>query len=201
MSHLQKYFGSNEQCKSAPKKRLPFFSTQRIPHENGTANNRFHYCEYYYACRSTPCVNPSNTFQKSHDFELNLPVDLQKRHVIQYRNPIGLLISWFEMRLLKNRETDSAEGFRKFAARNQSYLNGFCAKWLDSKMPNRLTLDYDDYLNEPIKHLSSVIQLFDVDSDVDLERLQEITQDIVPAKNNSGFRYYEAAQDVTLRSS
>ena len=196
VSHLQKYFDSDMQCESLPKKRLPFFSPVPAREKDTLIADRFHYCEYYYACRSTPCVNSINTFQKSHDFELQLPVDLHKKHIIQYRNPIGLLISWFEMRLLKNREVDTADGFKKFASRNQGYIDGFCAKWIDADIPHRLMLDYEKYLSEPIESLSEVIRFFNTGQGVDLEHLRAITRDILPAKDNTAFRFYDAAQDA-----
>ena len=118
-----------------------------------------------------PCCDSATTFQKSHDFELNLPVKRHRKYIVQTRNELDLLISWFELRLPRKREVDSAEGFLAFARRMQPYLRGFCSKWLRSDLPNRLVLDYDDYLMTPDQRLADVIRFFLPDQQVDREKI------------------------------
>ena len=110
VQHLQKYFQSNEVCLSVPKSSKNQIS--RAVNSNGSnsaSRQKFHYCEYYYACRERPCCCSQNCFQKSHDFDLSQPVLPGQKYLVQTRAPLGLLISWFEMRLLKKREKESTK--------------------------------------------------------------------------------------------
>ena len=162
VSHLQRYFSSNRICVGSSKKRRSFFGKRTQPVvELANKESLFHYCEYYYACREHPCVDDSNTFQKSHDFELKLPCIPEQKYLVQFRQPLGLLISWFEMRLPRKREVDSADGFIAFLDRNRHYLEGFREKWIDSELPNQLLVDYEDYLSEPASWLARIVEFFD----------------------------------------
>ena len=193
--HLQRYFGSKACCSKTgqQQKRLPFFGRRDQPTvPNSIPNAGFHYCEYYYACRSHPCVDASNTFQKSHDFELLMPVHQQQKYIIQKREPRELLISWFEMRLKKGREKDSQKGFADFVAKQQSYIDGFHAKWIDTPLQNRLVLDYDRYVMQPAECMRDVISFFDPEGVPDQEKLEAVIADVRPAKNNSTFRYVDS---------
>lgn len=189
--HLQKYFDSTLTCQNE-KVGLLSFRSRNIP-RNASDANKFHYCEYYYACRSHPCKDSNNSFQKSHDFELSLAVDQARKYLIQKRNPLDLLISWFEMRLLKNRERDTPDGFAAFVERMHPYINGFIEKWVDAPLPHRLVFDYEDYLQSPAEHLKSAIEFFGDNLDVDMIRINEIVKDVKAAKDNRNFRFIDAA--------
>jgi hypothetical protein len=189
VSHLQKYFAPSSICKP---ERSGFLKLGTAKTATGTPKCQFHYCEYYYACRSHPCTNPGNKFQKSHDFELDLPVDLGQKYLIQKRAPIDLLISWFELRLPKNRETDSADGFTRFVKRMQPYVKGFQDKWVVSKLPHRLIFDYEDYLCAPAEHLTKAIQFFDASITPNISLIETIVADVRPPKDNRQFRFIDS---------
>lgn len=200
VKHLQTYFDSSSVCPDYRKTMLPFIAKAKMrrfsesPTKNSTPSDKpFHYCEYYYSCRSIPCCNAVNSFQKSHDFELDISTDPDQKYIVQTRNHLGLLISWFELRLPRQREVDSPEGFVAFAKRMQPYLNGFRKKWVESALKNRVVIDYDDYLRKPVYWLQMAIELFDDSARLDRNRLIEIVSDVKPAKDNSSFRYYDFA--------
>ena len=192
VSHLQKYYGSSQICVSSAKKRMSFLGRfqQEIP--DPPSPTGFHYCEYYYACRQHPCTHDGNKFQKSHDFDLNLTYDPVQKYLIQYRNPLSLLISWFEMRLLRNREVDSADGFLNFVDRNESYVRDFQEKWMNNEIANRLLVDYESYISAPVKTLSEVIHFFGEDQVIDEEKIQSVVKDVKPAKDDRQFRFYQS---------
>lgn len=102
------------------------------------------------------------------------------------------------MRLPKKREIDSASGFLKFVERNLEFLDAFRKKWIESTIVHRLLIDYDRYLEKPAENLSLVIQFFDESHEVDNSRVNEIIQDVKPAKNNTEFRYYKAVAKLKL---
>ena len=191
VSHLQKYFRPASMCKKNRYRLLQFgtrSNSEKTPTDLG-----FHYCEYYYACRSHPCIEARNTFQKSHDFDLLLPLQADQKYLIQKRKPLDLLISWFEMRLLKGREKDTPEGFSQFVNRMRPYVDGFRQKWIDAPMQHRLVFDYNSYLETPAQHLRAAVLYFDDTLDIDMNRIEEIVSDVKPAKDNRKFRYIDTA--------
>ena len=97
------------------------------------------------------------------------------------------------MRLLKKREKDSAKGFNAFEKQKKDYINGFIEKWVSSPMNHRIVLDYNEYLDSPAIKLAEVIQFFDESHTVDHSSIASIVKDVNPAKDNSRFRFYEAA--------
>jgi hypothetical protein len=203
VGHLQRYFGSNECCRVD---RAPLFVTarrwlNRSRRDRQAQASAFHYCEYYYACRQSPCRAPNNHFQKSHDFDLDLSVQLDAQYLIQIRNLTSLLISWFELRLCKGREVDSHEGWIQFVNRNRGYVFGFLDKWLDAaKQQTVLVIDYDRYLAEPVATLSEVIRRFDPERACDESKLRRIIRNVRPATPACQFRYYESTPvDILAR--
>jgi hypothetical protein len=203
VGHLQRYFGSNECCRVDP---APSFLAARRWWSRGRRNRQphvsaFHYCEFYYACRQIPCRDPNNHFQKSHDFDLDLDVQSDVQYLIQTRKLTSLLISWFELRLLKGREVDSHEGWIQFVNRNRGYVFGFLDKWLDAaRQQSMIVIDYDRYLAEPVATLSQVVRRFDPDRACDESKLRRIIKNVRPATPACQFRYHESTPaDILAR--
>lgn len=101
------------------------------------------------------------------------------------------------MRLPKNREVDSATGFLAFVDRNQDYVKGFRSKWIESELPNRLLVDYEFYISNPMETLTRVVNFFDDGIEVDESKINRIVEDVKPAKVDSQFRYYDAVAHRT----
>ena len=194
VGHLQAYFQVFDSCPASRKKLLAFVAQSRVRQKPELLDDdRFHYCEYYYSCRSNPCCDRGNTFQKSHDFELDLPIDVDQKYIVQSRNELGLLISWFELRIPRKREVDSESGFIAFVQRMQPYLKGFRKKWIESELSKRLLLDYDDYLARPAEMLRDTLLFFRPDQKVNMQKVRAIVSDVLPARRVCDFRFYEAA--------
>ena len=201
VKHLQRYFGSGRICPDYRKRLLPFVAKAKMRKSSryqslvcdGDGGPDFHYCEYYYSCRRVPCCDARNSFQKSHDFHLKLPANPEKKYLVQSRNSLGLLISWYELRLPRNRETDSPQGFVNFAKRVRPYLEGFRRKWIDSELPCRIVINYEDYLEKPEQNLVNAIRHFLPDQPINIQKLREVVRDVRPAKDDAHFRYFDAA--------
>ena len=83
----------------------------------------------------------------------------------------ALPVHRFELRLPRRREVNTPDGFLAFARRMQPYLRGFRTKWIDSHLPNRLIIDYDDYLTSPQRQLAKVIEFFQPTGHIDVQKI------------------------------
>lgn len=116
------------------------------------------YCEFYSAqecCRSVPCtVRPTTRFryQKGHDLDLALPVDLPDvLYLVQYRDPVAEAVSDRELFLSATGfvTPPTADQYTHWLAGKVRYLDGFFAKWLRNPMPSVLAIDYDRLVADP----------------------------------------------------
>ena len=192
--HLKQYFADHVDCPKYKDFLIPPLAKRRtrIKTADDHRTPRFHYCEHYYSCRSIPCVDADNKFQKSHDFDLDWPVDTSIPHLVQVRDSVSLLISWYEMRLKKNREIDSPDGWRAFVAKNIPYVEGFLRKWLPVAETNGLVIEYEDYLSIPDQWLEKVIHMFQGDLPINAKKIGRIVKDVRPNKIATDFRYFDS---------
>ncbi len=106
------------------------------------------YCELYNcwdeACpgrnypvsMKSPC-RAGRRFQKSHDFDLSLPVHDEFKYVVLWREPIYAIVSYYELQSAKGDAflanvgyvPDSRDTWEAFAAENAVYWRRFVLKW------------------------------------------------------------------------
>lgn len=93
-------------------------------------------------------THPHVNVQTEHDLRLEAPVNLDFQHVVQYRldKEAAIQSVW---RLGHDAEYCSEQFFQ---ARSLIY-DGWKAKWVDSNIPNRLIITYEDMLENPLKEL------------------------------------------------
>ena len=197
--HLKQYFGEHVDCPKYKNYLIPTLAKRlrRSRTASGARTSKFHYCEYYYSCRSHECVDADNKFQKSHDFDLDHPINIAVPHIVQVRQPIALLISWFEMRLKKNRESDSAAGWQTFVNEKLPYVEGFLSKWRPVADENGLLIDYEEYLLAPEQWLEKAVRVFvGQQSDINQRKIRRIVSDVRPAKVASDFRFFESTPEA-----
>ncbi|MEM9409754.1 MAG: hypothetical protein AAGA30_01495 [Planctomycetota bacterium] len=94
---------------------------------------------------------------------------------------------------MKKREKNTPQGFNTFEKQKMEYVRGFKKKWIESPIRNRLVIDYDTYLAYPAENLCNVLEFFDDVHQVNLAKVKNIVQDVLPAKDNSQFRFYDSA--------
>ena len=196
--HLKQYFGEHVDCPKYKNYLLPALAKhlQRSRTADDARTSTFHYCEYYYSCRSHQCVDADNKFQKSHDFDLDHPIDNAVPHIVQTREPIALLISWFEMRLAKNRETDSVAGWQAFVNEKLPYVDGFLRKWQPVAESNGLLIDYEEYLLAPDQWLEKAVRVFiGEQTEVNQRKIKRIVSDVRPTKVAADFRFYDSTPE------
>lgn len=160
---------------------------------------------------------PETTFQKNHDFHLDLPIDPNLRYLIQYRHPLESLVSWYKWEVDHGIRAEMNYGLRPFINRRVPIWNlytrrntltrwntflearipfwiNFISKWIiDIDHPSVCYVDYSDFIRDPFNTLSRVIVFFKPEDSVDKVRLLEIIskQDIRPKSNIKEFKYYD----------
>jgi len=105
---------------------------EKIVYSEGyKSEHNIHNCDY---------VN----LQKSHDFNLTDPINPEFHYIIQVRGYELAVESWYKLM-----QKDGYEGsFEQFRSEMSDYYDGFMAKWVNSDIPNRLTIPYHDFVDQ-----------------------------------------------------
>lgn len=117
-------------------------------------------------------VCPFTNVQKSHDFDLNDPIDPELTYIVQIRSFELAVESWFKLA----KGEGYASTFEDFRKEKSDYFDGFMEKWVNSKdIPNRLTIPYHDLVTE---RMSTAIKAYRHITDLTLDenRLSLIRQ-------------------------
>lgn len=191
----------NIQCITFP--RSGHYLLERALHKY--FGNKFHYCEFYSHCRHTPCTDPLTNFQKNHDFGLKLPITDSDKYIIQYRNPIASIISWYRMHVwyLQNPETaskslvkkDCKDEWLRFLNEQIEYWRGFVHKWvIDNLHPSTHWLKYEDLIGNPKKYLKAVVKYMMPGEKANVQMIAAIINelDIRSRSDINKFKYYDA---------
>ncbi|NBC05166.1 MAG: hypothetical protein GVY20_15900 [Bacteroidetes bacterium] len=156
------------------------------------------------------------TYQKNHDFDLDLPIDHKMRYLIQYRHPLESLVSWYKWEVDNGITAEMNYGWRPqvnkyvplwnlYAHRNtqkrwMNFLNiripfwsKFGQKWIISNHhPSTCWVNYSDLIRAPFITISGVISFFDPEAELDEEKLQKIIThlEIRPRNDITEFEFY-----------
>ena len=143
------------------------------------------YCEYYSpanCCRTAPCTRRGKfkyIYQKSHDRDFALPPDIgDALYLIQYRHPVAEALSDRELELkdtigrpnLNFRQSQA--GYLTWLAGKAIYYRKFHDKWLATKRPNAIYLDYAKLSGAPADEMRAIIDR--VSGPVDEARLANV---------------------------
>lgn len=168
------------------------------------------YCDYYRHCRRVPCTDGSKNYQKTHDFDLDLPIREDLNYIVQIRNPLEAVPSWYEYKF-KDPYTRSGErGWKKlldrwllrdnrlhwelFSRQKFDYWRRFAKKWSQSvQRPNVILLTYRDFVRDTTGALARVLDLAGVKSEVPSERIAEVVEArrVEKRRELERFRYYD----------
>ena len=127
----------------------------------------FSYCEYYNCCNKIPCEKKC-FFQKNHDFEMNLNLNVDEKFIILYRkDKIYQLESFFRLHFFgvdKFNATINYEDeniFNKliiYIKNNSKYYDDFINKYVKSnKYKQSLMIEYDDFLSNYKDYIKKII--------------------------------------------
>jgi tetratricopeptide (TPR) repeat protein len=127
----------------------------------------FRYCEFYTpddCCRAVPCTRTSGAkvfFQKSHDFDLDVPTDLEGVvYVVQIRDPAMALLSDREYLGTMTSEDLAADRdeYLVWLGRKAWYFEHFFDKWV-RRLPesHRVLIEYDGLVENPRDELQRLL--------------------------------------------
>lgn len=139
--------------------------------------DRFFYCEAYGepgCCREVPCrfrERRQVSFQKSHDFELDLPNAVPDvLYLIQHRPPIPVALSareYYFQEDLPGPYGDAIAADRDeyavWLGRLGAYYVGFWERWLNAPPPRSLRVAYDDLSAHPREVLRRLFDTIGLD--------------------------------------
>lgn len=120
------------------------------------------YCGVYHVadcCRQVPCTQAGAcavTFQKSHDWDLSLPTDLDGvTYVIQHRHPVPQALSDLELherekiKVGKTVTIATRAGLERWLARSAVYYKRFHDKWTGRPAENIVFVPYEALARDP----------------------------------------------------
>jgi len=176
--------------------------------------DKLDYCEFYNCniCRGVNaeqlCVRPTVNFQKHHDFirlfyyrkYLTLRKDFDRKYLIQYREKIPALISWYEMFLNegKGKVEDSPRGFKRFYKWSSQFYDKWFEKWvLDDEIKDKKIITYKELTLQPQKTLVDILDfmgVYDIDITFMLNRMVKALT--LPKREIENFKYIEELNKI-----
>ena len=123
------------------------------------------YCEFYSAskcCSAIPCSAGTGarfTYQKGHDLDLSVPVDLPGAvYLVQFRDPVAQALSDRELFVAATGFTTppTTDQYTHWLAGKAIYIARFAEKWLRHPLPNSIIIDYDRLLTETADVLDEI---------------------------------------------
>lgn len=174
-------------------------------------HEQIHYCDYYRHCRQIPCPDARTNYQKNHDFKLNVKVDSQFHYLVQIRNPIQAIASWYTAELKHRHKNRIGEGdlkrgiklnvlkdsyifWRFFLAKSMIYWRRFAKKWiLNPPVAPNILVRYEDLVDNPVEVLLGASRFINNDEDFELFLIEEVVmeQNIAKTRDISEFKYYD----------
>lgn len=114
----------------------------------------FKYCERYVNPELVIEKNSETNIQKEHDFELNTIYEPSLNYIIQIRNPLYAIPSWYSLIKKERRDID----WSIFSVHSLEFWNNFLNKWIPtSKQHNIPIIYYEDLILKPKENLIKII--------------------------------------------
>lgn len=136
-------------------------------------------------------------YQKNHDFDLVTPVLEDRKYIVQIRDPVDAIESWFHMALRTTSFCGSGlpqhAQWKAFCSDKMIYYAKFVNKWVFNHVPNRLIVSYYDLLHRPENTITSVIQHMVATADISSKRLVEALEKYPPKRQLIRTSFYERA--------
>ena len=151
--------------------------------------------QYYDSYLPMIVKREDSNFQKEHDLDLNIPVILGARYLIQVRNPIQAVQSWldFDSRVAAcPRNVEQAE-WRGVFYKRLGFWREWYDKWVLAPLWPRLVVDYEDLIARPYEVCESVIQYMTEQHPKEATLKSALTQFPISARPERPPRWIEKA--------
>ncbi|MFW5795554.1 MAG: hypothetical protein ACOCV1_08745, partial [Bacillota bacterium] len=140
------------------------------------------YCTIYRRPDKSLDNNKITNFQKNHDFGLKTVIKKDRYYVIQIRNPIESIVSYFYWNSRRNKILFNEESWYSFFTEKAKFWAGFYKKWIKSDIENRFILEYKDLPN--INRLKDLILFMTNSNQIDLEKLKKGLTELKVVRKN-----------------
>lgn len=137
--------------------------------------NRLSYCELYLQPERQIDLCPETNYQKNHDFGLDTPVAKDRKYLVQIRNPVHAITSRWAMES-RTSASVAESGWETSAKEWAVYWAGFFSKWILSPIPNRIIVQYEDVLTNPMDTMTTIIQFIQGVQNIESDRLYQCLQ-------------------------
>jgi len=132
-------------------------------------NLPYSYCEFYTCCCQTPCKYNSE-YQKTHDFDFDLPIKDDQKYIFLYRkNKIEQLEAYYRYihKTTSSDYTSKSEynNLIQFCNDESYYYDELVEKYANPKRDNILCVDYNEFVNDPHKEFCKIIAFVGFNSD------------------------------------
>jgi len=104
-----------------------------------TSDHRVVYSEYYSVEHNMTNCDYVN-LQKSHDFDLDLPIHDDLNYIVMFRSFDDAIQSWAK--------AEKIDDLKQFSHDQRLYFDQFMDKWVFSDRPNIWLIDYDVLIKE-----------------------------------------------------
>jgi hypothetical protein len=119
-------------------------------------------------------------FQKNHDFNLNLKLNINEKFIIIYRkNKIYQLESLFRLNKFRKNVFNSNINYKdketfnnliRFIKNNSKYYDNFVDKYIKSnKYQQALIIEYDDFLSQYKNYIKKIILFLNLKNDKNID--------------------------------
>jgi hypothetical protein len=153
------------------------------------------YCEHYTVadcCRAIPCTRPEISFQKTHDFKLDVPEHTSAKYIVQYRGFLHSSVSDFEFAVTSTNYRDTYEDWLTFSQYRKSYWARFMQKWVVPFRQNEryLLINYDELVADLPAWAVRIANFLGVEAEQAMVRSLAAAEPVIQ-RDLSTFEYFD----------
>ena len=159
------------------------------------------YCEHYGHCNRVPCTDPKTNLQKNHDFDLALQPNADRPYLVQIRDPLPSIVSYFRIQCLHWDLAASKESWSQFAHEQVEQWRAFYRKWVLARDDlDCLLINYDELLNNPTSQFRRAIEFCHPAGSIDGSLLQRVVRSLQVGHKHDvmDFEHYDATEFAEL---
>lgn len=131
--------------------------------------------------------------EKSHDFDLQFKTKPGVPIIVQWRNPVDALCSWYELGVRHGNWKSDKSHWRFWSAQHIIFAAQFYLKWIAPGVYP--VIEYGSLRSNPAKYLEMIISNLEME-----DRASTVKMDARPMRSVEDFDYYDPRFFETLES-